>query len=179
MFTGIIESTAEVLQISDSQIVIARPELFSKLSLGQSIAVNGACLSVVEFDKKSMKFDVVPETFSRTNLGKAKRVNLERAMPADGRFEGHIVLGHVDSQTKLLSRTKEGNGERFVFTLPPEITPFAVEKGSVDSLSKALTSITQMDPDELYKIGHFNNQQAKQLYTNDQYHSNMKKVLFN
>ncbi len=99
MFTGIIESTARILDKTDSGLTVERPEIFDDLKIGCSIAVSGACLSIVAFDKKSMTFDVVPTTFSKTKLGSLRvgdLVNLERAMKADGRFDGHIVMGHSE-----------------------------------------------------------------------------------
>ena len=113
--------------------------MFKELKNGQSIAVNGACLSVIDFSSADIRFDVVPETFRRTNLKDSQRVNLERAMPIDGRFEGHIISGHVDITTQLLERKKEGEGERFVFHLPEEISAFVVEKGSITVNGVSLT----------------------------------------
>lgn len=131
MFTGIIEATAKIINRNESGIIVSRPEKFTDITVGQSIAVNGACLTVVEFKDDSLWFDVVPETFRRTNLGIAETVNLERALAANGRFEGHVVLGHVDAIMPLISRAREGNGERFIFRLPPELSPYFTEKGSV------------------------------------------------
>lgn len=99
MFTGIIEAMAKVLELTDSGIVVERPKAFDDIQHGCSIAVSGACLSVTSFTDSSMSFDVIPTTFGKTKLGSLKvgdRVNLERAMRADGRFEGHIVTGHVE-----------------------------------------------------------------------------------
>lgn len=99
MFTGIIESTAKILAKTDTGLTIARPVIFDDLKIGCSIAVSGACLSVTAFDNESMSFDVVPTTFSKTKIGSLKvgdSVNLERAMKADGRFDGHIVMGHSE-----------------------------------------------------------------------------------
>jgi riboflavin synthase len=144
MFTGIIEATATVVKRTDTGITLARPQIFSGLSIGQSIAVNGACLTVTRLQEKEIGFDVVPETFRRTNLGTAELVNLERAMPATGRFEGHIVLGHVDGTTRLISRTAEGEGERFAFALPAELQRYFVAKGSacINGISLTIAALT-------------------------------------
>lgn len=99
MFTGIIESTAKIVKKLNGGVVITRPAMFDDIKIGSSIAVSGACLSIVAFDDHSMTFDVVPTTFTKTKLGSLNAgdlVNLERAMPATGRFEGHIVTGHVE-----------------------------------------------------------------------------------
>lgn len=139
MFTGIIEALAPVQKFAAHQLVIARPENFETLAKGQSIAVNGACLSVIDFSATEMCFEVVPETCDRTNLKSAKMVNLERAMPADGRFEGHVVSGHVDSTTTLLRREKVVAGEYFTFSCPESIQPFMVQKGSITINGVSLT----------------------------------------
>ncbi|QQS58676.1 riboflavin synthase [Candidatus Peregrinibacteria bacterium] len=143
MFTGIIETTATVLKKTDSGITVSRPHLFGDLHTGQSIAINGACLTVVRFSEKEMEFDVVPETFSRTNLGSAKLVNLERAMPANGRFEGHIVQGHIDGTAHLLDDISEDLGKRLRFQLLKDLFPFFAKKGSVciNGVSLTLASV--------------------------------------
>lgn len=99
MFTGIIESTAHVIQKTDNGITVERPSSFDDIKIGSSISVSGVCLSVVELDVSSMRFDIVPETRQRTNLGllhPGDRVNLERAMLAGSRLDGHVVQGHVE-----------------------------------------------------------------------------------
>lgn len=144
MFTGIIEAAANIITRTATGITVARPEIFTQLAIGQSIAVNGACLTLTRFDERQMGFDVVPETFRRTNLGAADLVNLERAMPATGRFEGHVVLGHVDGTAALISRIAEGEGERFVFALPDALRKYFVEKGSVcvNGISLTIAALT-------------------------------------
>ena len=137
MFTGIIEAQEKILEKTSGTLKISRPEIFKDLLIGQSIAVNGACLSVVEFSDSEISFDVMSETFRRTNLGETTFVNVERAMLSNGRFEGHVVLGHVDGKAILVSRKKEESGEKFIFELlnTPEnsqnIQNFLVEKGSI------------------------------------------------
>lgn len=106
MFTGIIEATARVQESGNGMLLIDRPKIFTDIRIGSSIAVSGACLSVVEMNKKCIQFNVVPETLSKTAIGsykKGNRVNLERAMKADGRLDGHIVQGHVEGVGEVVS----------------------------------------------------------------------------
>ena len=106
MFTGIIETQANIREVTDKGISVERPESFDDIKIGSSIAVSGACLSVVNFDEHLMEFDVVSETFQKTKLGSLKvgdKVNLERAMKASDRFEGHVVQGHVESVADVVS----------------------------------------------------------------------------
>lgn len=106
MFTGIIEATAKVVKTTKAGLVLERPKIFDDIKIGSSIAVAGACLSVVAFDAHAMTFDVVPMTFSKTKLGSlvtGDMVNVERAMKADGRFEGHIVTGHIEAGGTVVS----------------------------------------------------------------------------
>lgn len=139
MFTGIIEATAKVINKTNTGITIEKPAIFDDIKIGQSIGLNGTCLTVTKFDNEKMSFDVVPETFEKTNLDEAEIVNLERAMPANGRFEGHIVQGHVDGKIKLLERKKEGEGERFIFEKPKEKDKYFVQKGSITLNGISLT----------------------------------------
>lgn len=138
MFTGIVESCTKVLERTEKKLVIARPQIFENLKIGQSIATNGACLSVASFDKTSISFDVLSETYRRTNLADVSRLNLERAMRADGRFEGHIVLGHVDGMVQVLSREDEVSGTKMMLSLPRE-KKLLVEKGSITLNGVSLT----------------------------------------
>lgn len=142
MFTGIIESTAEVVEQNKESLIISRPRTFETLCKGQSIAVNGACLSVKQYNEETIRFDVLSETFRCTNLGSAKRVNLERAMRANGRFEGHIVLGHVDKTTKFLGRETEHSGVRYRFAIPKTLEKYFVPKGSIAVNGISLTLAT-------------------------------------
>lgn len=139
MFTGIVETTAKILDRSDSGLVLERPKTFDDIKIGSSIAISGTCLTVTSFDSPSMSFDVVPETWSRTKLGMLKTgnlVNLERALSANGRFEGHIVQGHIEGVATVASfeDVKEGwakGGKILTVKLPKELLPFVVFKGSI------------------------------------------------
>ncbi len=143
MFTGIIEATAQVLKNADGTLILERPAMFDDIKLGSSICVSGVCLSIVEFDDKSMRFDVVAETMRKTKLGDLKigdAVNLERAMKADGRFEGHVVQGHVEGTATV----KELNAQHELkIELPVEFEAFVVQKGSItiDGVSLTVANI--------------------------------------
>ena len=135
MFTGIIESIGKIESIAQdgSSLSISCP-FASELALGESVAVNGTCLTVSALSRSSFSADATPETFRRTALGSLVRgaeVNLERAMPADGRFGGHIVSGHVDGTAAFLGAEAEGNAVNATFRVPPELGELVIEKGSV------------------------------------------------
>ncbi len=144
MFTGIIESMAQVLELKQDGLVLARPMIFEDLKIGCSIAVSGACLSVTKFDTTSMSFDVVPTTFQKTKLGALKvgdLVNVERALKADGRLEGHIVLGHCEGVGKVLSFEKG----MLMVQIPKALTPYTVLHGSITIDGVALTIASLKD----------------------------------
>ena len=134
MFTGIVETTAAVMERTDSRLTLARPSSFTDIKLGSSIAVNGVCLTVVDLQSDSFAFDVVGETWRRTNLGDllvGNAVNLERAMPANGRFEGHVVQGHVEGVATVKEWKDDGQWKQLVLELPDALLPYIVEKGSI------------------------------------------------
>ncbi len=138
MFTGIIEelgSIATVLnQTAGSRITVAANLVTSDLHNGDSIAVNGVCLTAVEVSPKSFSADVSPETVERTILGSlnaGSHVNLERAMLPTTRFGGHIVQGHVDGRGKFLSAEQQGDFWTVRIGFPTELARYFVHKGSV------------------------------------------------
>ena len=138
MFTGIIEATAKVLKKPDSRLVLERPAIFDDLKIGCSIAVSGVCLSVIAFDRASMSFDVIETTLKKTKFGFLKTgdsVNLERAMKADGRFEGHIVMGHCEG----VGEVKRAMEQRLIISFPPRLLPTIVPEGSVTLDGVAVT----------------------------------------
>lgn len=131
------------MQRSETQLTIMRPETFDDIVLGSSIAVSGVCLTVVALDDNSMIFDVVAETWDKTSLGaleQGSQVNLERALKADGRFDGHIVQGHIEG----VATVKEV-GSTFVIELPGDLTELVVRKGSItiDGVSLTVASNEQ------------------------------------
>jgi riboflavin synthase len=150
MFTGIVEELGTVASIehgADSAVLrITGPVVVSDAAHGASIAVNGVCLTVTDHDDESFTVDVMAETLRRSSLGALRagdRVNLERAMPADGRFGGHVVQGHVDGTSTIVSRTPGDRWETVGMTLPADLAPYVVEKGSitVDGVSLTVASL--------------------------------------
>ncbi len=142
MFTGIIEEKASVQRSGDGRLTLSRPESFTDITIGSSIAIAGVCLSVVELDDQSMTFDVVVETMNKSALGALQKgdcVNLERAMRADDRFEGHMVQGHVEGVGEVLSMERD----ELTIKLPGEIIPTVVSKGSItlDGVSLTVASV--------------------------------------
>ena len=139
MFTGIIEATGTVAKLTqireEWRLVVAVGGLsMSDVQLGDSIAVNGCCLTVVEFDASHFAADVSNETMNCTSLGQLKngsRVNLEKAMQATARFGGHIVSGHVDGVGSLVSSTPDGQSIRLVYEAPAELARYIAGKGSI------------------------------------------------
>lgn len=137
MFTGIVEATGEVLAVTDDEggRRIRVETSFSDLANGQSISVSGACLTVEAYaDGEWAEFFLARETLDKTffdGLREGDRVNLERAMPADGRFDGHIVQGHVDATAEVVGIEQEGDDWTFSFSLPDGQRDYLVEKGSI------------------------------------------------
>src|SRR5262245_43713806 len=130
MFTGLVETMGEVRGVQPDGaagrhlIVAAPPAIASELMLGESFAVNGACLTVVERDVESFSFQAGPETLKRTNLGElvvGDRVNLERALRLSDRLGGHLVQGHIDGIGCITERRRSSEWETVWFTCPPEL----------------------------------------------------------
>ncbi len=154
MFTGIIEEIGKIKAIRTGStscvLTVSAEKILSDMHIGDSIAVNGTCLTVCEFDNNSFSADVMPETMRRTNLGSLKSgspVNLERAMSANGRFGGHIVSGHIDGTGVIQSMKKEKNAVWVQISANPKILKYIVEKGSVaiDGISLTVAKISSQD----------------------------------
>lgn len=150
MFTGIVEELGTVEGVepgSDSaRLTIRGPLVTSDAVHGASIAVNGVCLTVTAVEEETFTVDVMAQTLALTSIGElvpGDRVNLERAMAADGRFGGHIVQGHVDATATLLSREQGDRWETVRFTLPAALAPYLVPQGSitVDGVSLTVASL--------------------------------------
>ncbi|MCP9946521.1 riboflavin synthase [Streptomyces somaliensis] len=148
MFTGIVEELGEVTSVETlpdaSRFRFRGPVVTRDAKHGDSIAVNGVCLTVVEREGEEFTADVMAETLKRSGLGAltvGSRVNLERPMPADGRFGGHIVQGHVDGTGTITGRTPSDNWEVVEVSLPPELARYVVEKGSVTVDGVSLTVV--------------------------------------
>jgi riboflavin synthase len=140
MFTGIVEEIGIVRGISPGYLTVEAKQVFEGTKLGDSIAVNGACLTVTSLSRDNFSVDVMPETFRRTNLGRlhyGNSVNLERAIMAEGRFGGHFVQGHVDDVGKVLSLQPEEEAVIARVSAPAWLTPYMVDKGfiAVDGVS--------------------------------------------
>lgn len=152
MFTGIVEALGVVTNITrdedNMRLTIASSQIAPGLKLGDSIAINGTCLTAVELTATSFAADAVPETLAKTNLGdlvEGSQVNLERPMRADGRFDGHIVQGHVDSIGTIVGVDPEGDGRRFSIEVADAMRRYIVEKGSVtvDGVSLTVAALTE------------------------------------
>ena len=144
MFTGIVEEVGSVRAAGDGKLVVGASEVLSDVKVGDSISVNGACLTVTTHDESTFSVDVVPETLRRTNLGELEAgspVNLERSMPADGRFGGHMVQGHIDGTATIRSIDSEGDAQMVVFDAPAVVMRYVVEKGFIAVDGASLTIV--------------------------------------
>ncbi|GAA4662460.1 riboflavin synthase [Gordonia humi] len=150
MFTGIVEERGEIVARDDlaeaARFRIRGPLVTSDASFGDSIAVNGVCLTVVEFGDGEFTVDVMAETLDRsslTGLGAGAAVNLERAMAAGGRFGGHIVQGHVDGVGTIVSVSPSENWTVVRVAVPADLARYVVEKGSItiDGISLTVSAI--------------------------------------
>ena len=140
MFTGIVEEVGYVQSVEPGGLIVRASEVMSDLKVSDSINVNGTCLTVTSRDEHTFSVDVVPETLRRTNLGSlgsGDPVDLERPLAVDGRFDGHIVQGHVDATGTLDSISEEGDALLLRFQGPASIMRYVVEKGfiAVDGVS--------------------------------------------
>ena len=149
MFTGIIQGSGKLLEMrpSGGGMVFRLQSDFDldNPQEGESIAVNGVCLTARNIDKRSFLVDISPESLSRTNLGKlatGDRVNLERALSLSDRLGGHLVSGHVDSTSTVISRSPEGNFVQFSFAVSKDLSRYIIEKGSItiDGISLTVNS---------------------------------------
>ena len=154
MFTGLIETVQPVLANEPTptgrRLRIHLAHLAHDARPGDSIAVNGACLTITSLQHADAAFDVVPETLRHTTLEQLKphqRVNLERALPATGRFGGHIVQGHVDAVAPIQRIDRRAGEHRFTITLPPQLADLVVTKGSIaiDGVSLTVAQLTGRD----------------------------------
>ena len=146
MFTGIIEETGKILSITDKIVVIEADIVLKNTKIGDSIAVNGVCLTVTDLSNSSFCADVSPETFRVSTLKELKKgsiVNLERAMAADGRFGGHIVSGHVDSIARIIAIEKNTEFYNLKISLNSDSSRYVVKKGSItiDGISLTVAEI--------------------------------------
>jgi len=138
MFTGLIEEVGEVVAVpasdSGTQLQIAAPAIAKKSRSGNSIAVNGCCLTLTSRRGNRLNFDLLEETITRTNLKKLRRndpVNLERALSAEGRLGGHFVQGHIDYVSRIVAFEKKGPDFRLEVELPATFAQYVARKGSI------------------------------------------------
>lgn len=148
MFTGLIEEVGAVLRRSGADLAIMAESVLDDLGPGDSIAINGACLTVTALTERGFVVQASPETLARTTLSRLRpgdAVNLERAMKAGARFGGHFVLGHVDGVGRVAGVRDQGEFSLWRFQAPPEVACYLVPKGSiaVDGIS-----LTIVDPDK-------------------------------
>ncbi len=154
MFTGLVEALGEVRHLHEQGagrlLTVAAPGLAAELTVGESVAVNGACLTVVARDRDTFRFQVGPETLLRTNLGDLQpgdAVNLERALRVSDRLGGHLVQGHVDGVGSITRREPQGDYEFTAFGCAAELTRQMVPRGSVavDGVSLTLVEVGATD----------------------------------
>ena len=153
MFTGIVADTGRIRELRPSEgggrrLVVEAPSVAAEVAVGDSVAVDGVCLTVVGADGETFAVDVVPETLARTTLGTrsvGEEVNLERPVAARGRFDGHLVQGHVDTTGRVLDIRRNGDAVVARFGLPGEYARYVAEKGSiaVDGVSLTVTAVEQ------------------------------------
>jgi len=151
VFTGIVEQVADVVSVEDNgtgnRLVLAGGGL-DDMPVGASISVNGVCLTAVEAGDGQLAVDIVPETLARSTLGSlvpGGKVNIERPMRADGRFDGHIVQGHVDGVGTVREVSVDGGGVVMRVGAPEELMPYVVEKGSItiDGVSLTIAGLSE------------------------------------
>ena len=145
MFTGIVEEIGKVISARPGNLTVAAAKVLEHIEEGASLAVNGVCLTVINFDSKSFSVEVMPETLDKTNLGLLKAgdgVNLERPLPLGGRLGGHLVQGHIDDTARVISVSPRGESILVGFEAPPRLMAYIVEKGfiAVDGVSLTVVS---------------------------------------
>ena len=146
MFTGIVGGVGRVVEWRPGHLVVEEPGVAARLGVGDSVAVNGACLTVVEVEGSMFFADVIPETRRRTNLAHLEpgdRVNLELPLTLGQGLDGHLVQGHVDATTRVVEVADVDLGREVTFALPDEVSPYVAEKGSiaVDGVSLTVTGV--------------------------------------
>ncbi len=146
MFTGIVEEVGTVTGLEGQRLTISAGTVLEDVKLGDSIAVNGACLTVVDFEHSRFSVELAPETLKRTSFGSwapGRQVNLERPLAVSDRLGGHIVQGHVDATGRITSLKPEGDCVIFRVASPKRLMPYIVEKGfvAVDGISLTVVKV--------------------------------------
>ena len=154
MFTGIVEEIGKIQNVKknvkSSVLTIEGNKIFEDINIGDSISVNGVCLTVTTFSNNTFTADVMNETISRSSLGQLKNgssVNLERAISANGRFGGHIVSGHIDGIGKIIKIEKDDNSIWYTIAVKDNLMKYIVEKGSIaiDGISLTIAKVAVND----------------------------------
>lgn len=149
MFTGIVREVGTVVAFDGSRLVVAATDTAESAAVGDSVAVAGACLTVVDARDGRLSFDVVPETLARTSLGGLEEggaVNLELSLRVGDRLGGHVVQGHVDAVGRVRSVAPEGDGRRVWIDAPEQVLGYCIEKGSV-ALDGVSLTVAALDDD--------------------------------
>lgn len=148
MFTGLIEETGKINSIKNDEIAVTSKKVIADSKIGDSISVNGLCLTITKMNKGAMFFHTSSTTkeHSRFNLGEMRigeEVNLEKALSLGDKLGGHIVLGHVDDKAKIISIAKKGEDSYFEFYYPEELKHFIAPKGSIaiDGISLTISGV--------------------------------------
>lgn len=153
MFTGIVTELGAITSVvrgnGATELTVEAPRTVVEMAVGDSVALNGVCLTAVVVEPSTFSVEVVDESLSRTSLGELSRgdtVNLERPMAASSRFDGHIVQGHVDGIGTVVSIIQEGEASRMRIALSGDLSRYTVEKGSiaVDGTSLTVTAVSEM-----------------------------------
>jgi riboflavin synthase len=150
MFTGIINHTGlfRGYRRGKQEITIEAPSVVSKIEVGESLAVNGVCLSLIKKENKSLFFDLSQETIKKTTLGSLKQgemLNLEQPLSLSSPLSGHLITGHVDSRAKVLLVSPKKPGKRLKISFPPELRPYFIPEGSV-ALNGVSLTIARLSP---------------------------------
>jgi riboflavin synthase len=155
MFTGIVGGLGRIAESRPGRLGIEHAKTAKSTAVGASVAVNGACLTVIEVKGAVFYADVVPETLKRTNLGRLKpgdRVNLELPLTAEGLLDGHLVQGHVDATAKVKEVQPQDLGKQLTIELPPNLARYVAEKGSIAVDGVSLTVAQVNDRDNTFMI---------------------------
>lgn len=152
MFTGLVETMGTVRSLqaegAGQRLILDTPPFYSIFVMGESIAINGVCLTVIETKPGMVTFQLAPETLRKSNLGHlvpGSKVNLERALQLGDRLGGHWVQGHVDGVSTLMRREPDGDWEKFVFQMPVDLARYLVAKGSITINGVSLTVVEAHD----------------------------------
>ena len=148
MFTGIVEEVGKVAAAGEGRLIVHARTALDGTAVGDSVSVNGACLTVTNIRDDQVAFDLMPETLRRTNLGEVgpgSAVNLERSLAFNGRIGGHLVQGHVDGTGRVLAMEPDADAVVVRFSAPPEVLRYVVEKGfiAVDGVSLTVVGVDE------------------------------------